>query len=378
MGLQRLVWENPSAYLAALTPEDTIFFLDRSALAARARQFIEGFPGLVTYAVKANPDRVVIRGLAEAGVAAFDVASPAEIALIRAQVPEAALHYHNPVRSKAEVAAAVAARVTSWSVDSVTEIDKVLAALKGEEAEIAVRFALPVSGAAYHFGSKFGAAPGEAAALLSHVAALGLKPSLTFHPGTQCADASVWATYVEAAAAISREAGVSLHRLNVGGGFPSGRDGGTGDPAAIFAAIRDTALRAFAGAPPPLVCEPGRALVADALAVAVRVKAIRGEDVFLNDGIYGALAEQAQIGMTRRFHAVDAAGHRLTGARRARRVFGPTCDSLDMLPDPVLLPATLAEGDYLVLHSTGAYSAAMATRFNGFGRGRTVEVARLD
>ena len=257
MGLQRLVWEHPSAYLAALAPEETIFFLDRTALAARARQFIAGFPGLVTYAVKANPDRMVIRGLAEAGIAAFDVASPVEIAQIRAQVPGAALHYHNPVRSKAEIRAAVAAEVASWSVDSRGEIDKIVAALRGGPAEIAVRFALPVAGAAYHFGSKFGAVPAEAAQLLAHVARLGLKSSLTFHPGTQCADPSVWAAYVEAAAGIARAAGVRVHRLNVGGGFPSGRDGGTGDPAPIFAAIRETAQSAFEGAPPLAMIRDG-------------------------------------------------------------------------------------------------------------------------
>jgi ornithine decarboxylase len=377
MGIQQIVWRRPSDYVAALAPESAVFFLDRAALERRARLFRDGFPGLVTYAVKANPDRHVLRVLAGAGIDAFDVASPSEIARVRAVAPGAALHYHNPVRSLAEIASAVQSDVASYSVDCPGELDKLTRGFGHRKTEIAVRFALPLKGAAYDFGAKFGATPDDAAALLTRVAALGLPASLTFHPGTQCGDPSIWAAYVAAAADIARAAGVTLHRLNVGGGFPSARDGGSGDPRPIFAAIRTAAAVAFAGSPQRLVCEPGRALVADALALAVRVKAVRAGDVFLADGIYGTLAEQAQIGLTRHYAALDPNGRSRTGAALPRRVFGPTCDSLDMLPDPVPLPADLAEGDTLLFQSMGAYASAMATRFNGYGAARLVEVEDL-
>jgi ornithine decarboxylase len=330
---------------------------------------VDGFPGLVTYAVKSNPDEVVLENLVAAGITGFDVASPAEIETIARIAPSAAMHYNNPVRTREEIAVAVAHRVASYSVDSHTELAKLIEMVPADGTEITVRFKLPVQGAAYNFGAKFGATADKAAVLLREVAEAGFIPSLTFHPGTQCADPMAWDAYIRTAAEIGRMAGVRVVRLNVGGGFPSHRQAGElPQLEATFALIDRVTGEAFGDDRPALVCEPGRGMVAESYTIAARVKAIRdGEHVFLNDGVYGAFSEFPLVGGMSRVQVLSPEGAWRRGEAVGRIVFGPTCDSVDRLPGDVMLPGDMAEGDYVLFHGIGAYSVATATRFNGFG-----------
>lgn len=369
MGIEQNLMPSPETWLAGARPDDPIFFFCPLRLAQVAERFQSGFPGRVTYAVKANPAPEVIDGLVAAGIRTFDVASPAEMALVREHCPDAVLHYHNPVRSEAEIDAGLAQGCTSWSVDRRSELEKLRRLPAG--GEIAVRLKLPVRGAAYDFGSKFGADPALAAALLRRVVELGFTPSLTFHPGTQCRTPAPWARYIQAAADVARAAGVTLHRLNVGGGFPSDRGEGPADLEAIFVAIAE-AVRAAFRTPPQLVCEPGRGLCAEAFLLVLRVKAVEEGAVFLNDGIYGGMAEWRDLGPMGRLRVITPDGLPRGGAVHDRVVFGPTCDSLDRLPDPVALPEAVAEGDYIVFEGMGAYSRALVTGFNGYGARRIV------
>lgn len=369
MGLSKTIWTNPTEYLSKNQPDNPVLFFSPAVLQATARRFLDGFPGLVTYAVKSNPDEIVIENLATAGVRGFDVASPAEIRMIRRLVPDAALHYNNPVRARSEIAVAVELGVKSYSVDSHSELAKLAEQVPSEGCEISVRFKLPVAGAAYNFGAKFGATVELATELLAEVARLGYIPSLTFHPGTQCTDPAAWETYIHTAAQIARDAGVRLARLNVGGGFPAHRlNEVMPQLEATFSLIDRATAEAFGAQRPDLVCEPGRGLCAEAFTLATRVKAIRdGAHVFLNDGVYGALTELPMIGIIDRIEVAGPNGQRRTGASVSRIVFGPTCDSVDRLPGEVELPADMEEEDYVLFHGLGAYSLATNTRFNGFG-----------
>ena len=368
MGLSKTIWTNPTEYLRNQQPENPILFFAPQIVQANARRFLLGFPGLVTYAVKANPAEEMVENLIAAGVSGFDCASPFEIDLIRRLDPDAAVHYNNPVRARSEIAHAVARQVKSWSVDSRSELAKLVEMVPPEGCEISVRFKLPVGGAAYNFGAKFGATCDVAVDLLKTVAAAGFVPSITFHPGTQCTDPEAWAAYIREAALIARDAGVRIARLNVGGGFPSNRNGAGVDLETIFATIDRVAGESFGPDRPALVCEPGRALCADAFAVAAQVKAVRDEGhVFLNDGIYGSMFEFSQIGIIHRITVLDQAGQRRFGALQPRVVFGPTCDSVDRLPGEVALPSDLQDGDYVVIEGMGAYSTVTNSRFNGFG-----------
>ncbi|WP_374271646.1 type III PLP-dependent enzyme [Paenirhodobacter enshiensis] len=379
MGLSKTIWANPSEIIRTRQPDHPVLVFAPAVLQATARRFIAGFPGLVTYAVKSNPDEMVIENLVAAGIRGFDVASPYEIDMIRRLAPGAAMHYHNPVRGRDEIAHAVKAGVRTWSVDSHSELDKLIAMVPTEGREISVRFKLPVQGAAYNFGAKFGATCEVAAELLRKAANAGFIPSLTFHPGTQCTDPMTWDAYLRAAAGICREAGVKAHRLNVGGGFPNHRtQGDAPDLEAIFALIDRVSTEAFDGDRPEMVCEPGRGLVGDAFTHITRIRALRdGGHVFLNDGIYGGLAELPLVGNIDRVAVFSPEGLRREGPAVERIVFGPTCDSVDRLPQELALPGETQEGDFIVFQGMGAYSSATNTRFNGFGKMEIVTALSL-
>lgn len=378
MGLSKTIWATPTEYLTRETPEEPVLFFAPMVLQATARRFLTGFPGLVTYAVKANPDEMVIANLNAAGIRGYDVASVFEIELIRRAAPGSAMHYNNPVRSRSEIARAVELGVTSYSVDSLSELAK-LGELVPAGAEISVRFKLPVAGAAYDFGAKFGATEDDAVVLLAEAARLGFVPSLTFHPGTQCTDPMAWDAYIRAAATIAARAGVALSRLNVGGGFPAHRLHEVAPQLeGIFTLIDRVTTEAFGDSRPALVCEPGRGLVAESFSLATQVRAIRDDaHVFLNDGVYGGLAELPLIGIIDRTEVMAPDGTPRTATPRGRIVFGPTCDSVDRLPGELALPGDMVEGDVLLFHGLGAYSTATVTRFNGFGNFRIVTVMHL-
>lgn len=354
------------AYLASRQPDRPVLFFHPKRLIDSARQFQTGFPGLVTYAVKANATPEVLETLVMAGISSFDVASPAEMLQVRQVKPDAVLHYHNPVRSQSEIRRALQFGIASWSVDTMSELQKLSAIPKG--SEIAVRLRLPVKGAAYDFGEKFGADPDHAVEMLKAAQAMGHVVSMTFHPGTQCADPQAWVRYIGVCADVAAQAGVQLKRLNVGGGFAAHRQAERPDLNAIFTAISEAVDVAFPDDRPQLVCEPGRALAADGFSLGTRVKAVFDDGrVFLNDGIYGALSEWRDIGSMDRFRVFDQVGKQLTGPHSDRIVFGPTCDSLDRLPGKLSFPDAMRDEDFVLFDGMGAYSAAIACRFNGYG-----------
>lgn len=371
------LWLDPETHLARRTPDHPILYFSPRVLHHVAERFQAGFGGLVTYAVKANPHPAVLSNLVAAGINAFDVASPAEMEAVRTASTEAVMHYNNPMRSREEIDAGIKYDVASWSVDELSELEKLHAVPRSKE--IAVRFALPVSGAAYDFGSKFGAAPLEAVELLKRVAAEGWTPALCFHPGTQCEDEAAWVEYIHAAKRIVDAAGVPIARLNVGGGFAANRDGEAPDLERVFSAINLATQEAFGAQRPQLICEPGRAMVSESFTLAARIKGMRkgGEVVFLNDGIYGGLVDIRDMGLPGRVEVVNADGQHRQGERRPRVVFGPTCDSLDRLPDGLPLPEDTRTGDYVLFPGLGAYSSAMSTQFNGYGLSDVATVIEL-
>ena len=362
------IWDTPNAHFSRHLPDEPIGYFSPNALRSKVSAFQAGFDGLLSYAVKANPDLDVLRCLSQNGVSIFDVASPAEIEIVRGIFPEAKLNYHNPVRSTQEIAQAKSHGIASWSVDALSELGKLGDLPQG--SEIAVRIKLPVAGGLYNFGEKFGAAPAQAVPLLKAVAARGLRPSITFHPGTQCTAPGAWESYIEAAAHIAKAAGVRLLSLNVGGGFPADRAAEPVSLDGIFNRIKAAKERYFSDYSPRLVCEPGRGLVADAFALLLRVKNIRPDGALvLNDGIYGALAEWRDMPPVHPRHIAvfNPKGAERRGKPAPRIIFGPTCDSLDRLCEPLALPSDMKEDDYVLIQGTGAYSAVLTSHFNGYG-----------
>jgi ornithine decarboxylase len=362
------------AVVRALNPRQPLFCFSPQALRAAAAGFRQGFPGEVSYAVKANGGPSVVAAMADAGIGVFDVASVAEMDVVAAAAPGARLHYHNPVKSRHEIAEAFAVHgCRRFALDDVGELAKILEVLAAvPDLELAVRFRLPSHGAAAHdFSTKFGADPQGAADLLRLVARAGHRPVLTFHPGSQCTDPKAYARYIEAAGEIARAAGVRLAALNVGGGFPATyRDSVAPPLSEFFAMIAASAAAAFGnGERPPLECEPGRGLVATSMSLLTRVKLVKPSrrELYLNDGIYGALMEMSQAPALAPHCRVLRGGVVHGGPVQRFTAYGPTCDPLDRIPGELTLPADIAEDDFIEFSTVGAYGAATATRFNGYG-----------
>ena len=364
--------------ITAVAPDYPLYCFCRSQLRAQARRFQEGFPGQIAYAVKANAQPLVVATLAETGLRHFDVASMNEVALVRNLVPDAILLYDNPVKSRDEIGRAYRDfGVRSFSLDDAIELQKI-ADLVGRDASVQlnVRFKLPKVMPAQDLSSKFGATMEVAANLLRLVVAMGYRPALTFHPGSQCTDPMAYDEYIVGAASVVSAAGVQLSMLNVGGGFPVPYCNARVPPLLeYFRAVENAWRQHFPGSSAELLCEPGRSMVADSVSLLTRVKHRRaGRTVYLNDGIYGGLLEHLVFKISTPVRAYRD-GNALDGASAEFEVFGPTCDSTDRLPLTVPLPGQIGEGDWVEFGLMGAYGSATATRFNGFESDQYVEVA---
>jgi ornithine decarboxylase len=391
MALAALNIVRASAYADAaqvadiLQPEEAVFCFSEATLRQRLSEFTAGFPGDVSFAVKSNPSREVVRALAEAGLRQWDVASVQEMALVHALQPGAHFHYHNPVKSRREIANAYQKHgCRRFAVDSHEEVAKVAEMTGGDRTvELAVRFVLPrdQSNAAHDFSTKFGAAPQGAMALLKDIAQRGFRPVLTFHPGSQSRDPAVYVRHIEAAAQIVQVSGVRVGTLNVGGGFPASYPLSRPAPlASFFTAIAEATTRHFGkGNEPRLECEPGRGLVANAMSLLTRIKLVcsDGDDIFLNDGIYGGLMEFMQVPELQPPYRVIRDGTVLTGRTKSWKVFGPTCDPLDVLPARLDLPEDIRDEDYIEFGTLGAYGIATSTLFNGYGDHAVIPVAEV-
>jgi ornithine decarboxylase len=361
-----------------LNPDEPVFCFSAGALRRRVSEFLTTFPGEVSYAVKANPGQHILLAASGCGLTMFDVASVHEIRSVHSVAPLAQFHYHNPVKSRREIDEAYHSfGCRRFAADDLQEIYKIADTLgRSSGIEIAVRFRLPRLGgsSAHDFSSKFGATRPEAVELLKSVAALGFGPVLTFHPGSQCIDPMAYVRHIIASAKIARRAGVRLAALNVGGGFPARyRDADVPPLAIFFTAIADTARKEFFPEMPRLECEPGRGLVAPSTSLLTRIKLVKHsrDEVFINDGIYGALMEIYQVSDIVPPARAIRDGRQLLGPTRLWTLYGPTCDPLDRLPVKFELPVDLREADFIEFGSIGAYGAATSTRFNGYGAAET-------
>lgn len=370
------MFDNAAAMVAALEPDVPVYCLRPHVLRETARRFTAAFPGDVLYAVKCNDDPRVLQALHEGGVRRFEVASLHEVAALHARFAESDCAFMHPVKSRRAIAEAYHRYgVRTFALDHADELAKLKAATDGgADLTLVVRLDVPQTGALHPLGGKFGASPEEAVALLRAAAAPGRRLGLTFHVGSQCLTPGAFRGAIALAGRVQAQAGVGLDLLDVGGGFPAAYVGvDPPAPAAYMAEIRGAV--AAQGLPPAcrLACEPGRALVAEGCSVVVRVELRRGDALYLNDGIYGSLYDMKHQGLRFPMRLVRP-GRTASPRLRAFRLFGPTCDSADSLPDPVWLPEDVGEDDWIEIGQIGAYAHVLRTRFNGFYPDMTVAV----
>ena len=367
------------AVIADLRPEEPVHCIRPATLAATARDFIAAFPGDTLYAVKCNPDPAVLRALWAGGVRHFDCASLNEVALVRTMFADAEIHFMHPVKARGAIREAWARHhVRDFVLDSADELAKIRdeIAATGVDGDLGliVRLALPKGGAVLDLSGKFGADAADAVALLRAARPVATRLGVAFHVGSQCLDPLAWRAALAIAGAVIREAGVGIDIVDVGGGFPVVYPD-TELPAlgAILAEIED-GFDALCVPDARLWAEPGRALVAGGGSVVVQVHARRGDALYINDGVFGSLADAGTLGFRYPARVIAADGTGKAGAERGFRFYGPTCDSADAMAGPFFLPDDIAEGDWIEIGQLGAYGACLRTAFNGFDRARIVEV----
>jgi ornithine decarboxylase len=331
--------------------------------------FVRRFPGDVLYAVKANPHPAILDAVYAAGVRWFDVASIAEVELVATRFEDATLAFMHPVKARSAIRRAYFDfGVRIFVLDSREELAKIIAETNGaKDLHLIVRLAVASDYAAHKLSGKFGASGLEAVSLLREARALAEELGVSFHVGSQCMRPEAWRIAMEAAGEIIRDAGVTVDIVDVGGGFPVAYPGLVPPPLELYVKEIEAAFEKMPVLEnADLWCEPGRALSAEAGSHIVRVELRKGDALYLNDGAYGALFDAAHDGLVYPVKLLRQKG----SPRRPMRPFklyGPTCDSIDAMEGPFLLPADVSEGDYIEIGMTGAYGAALATKFNGFG-----------
>jgi ornithine decarboxylase len=366
--------------VGALAPDEPVILNRPHAAARAARFFVEKFPGKTMYAVKANPSPELLQVLWQGGVTHFDVASIAEVRLTRATLPEATLCFMHPVKTAKAIREAYFEHgVRVFSLDAIEELEKIIDACRdqdgapAEDLSLLVRLRVSSEFAELSLASKFGIDLADAAPLLQaarqHCDALGI----CFHVGSQAMTPFAFVQALERVRAAIAEAAVTVDIVDVGGGFPSVYPGMEPPPLEDYFSVIERHYEALPIAyNAELWCEPGRALCAEYSSLIVRVEKRRGDELYINDGAFGALFDAAHIAW--RF-PVAALEDDLSQPLAEFAFYGPTCDDADYMKGPFLLPADIQAGDYIEIGMLGAYGAAMKTGFNGFGDARQVTVS---
>ena len=372
-----VTYHNPLDLVRARSPERPVALVRPGAVAVAARWFQDNIKADVLYAVKANPSAWVIQQLHGAGVTGFDVASIPEIELVAANAPGARMAFMHPVKSRAAIARAYHEfGVKTFALDCHDELEKILAATGGaKDLNLIVRMAVVADGAQYTLSGKFGVSTDDAPSLL--LAARRATTELmgvSFHVGSQCMKPTAYqAAMAQCSRALVR-AGVFADVVDVGGGFPSVYPGMIPpDMSEYAAAIQRGFNDMMVHETTELWCEPGRALVAEASSLLVKVELKKGDALYLNDGSYGSMFDATHFKWPFPVKGLRAQGE-MSAELKPFRFYGPTCDSIDHMPGPYYLPADIDEGDYIEIGMLGAYGVAMATRFNGYGDSEIAEV----
>lgn len=342
-----------------------------------ARWFLEHFPGDVLYAVKANPAPLLLDTLYAAGIRHFDIASPGELELLR-RYPDVRLYCMNPVKHPAHIRDMYFRDgVRDFSLDCHEELDKILAATDhADDLSLYVRISVDNSTACLPLEKKFGASPDRVEDLLVRARMAAAELGVCFHVGSQAMNPLAYASAIARVNNLIQKTGVMLNSLDVGGGFPAAYPGLESRPLVEYMqVIADAFEDTLTSEDCRLLCEPGRALVAESASVLTNVTLRKGGWLYLNDGAYGSLFDAAHVDFPYPLRVFRDGVLHEAGALREFRFYGPTCDSIDAIKRPYALPGDMQPGDYIEFGQLGAYGDTMRTAFNGFGQREEIAVA---
>ncbi len=349
-----------------------LMVLDCDAIRRQYRALKRALPGVVLhFALKPLPHAAVVRTLLDEG-ASFDLATSGEVDLVASQgVPsERTIHTH-PIKRDSDIRDALAYGCTVFVVDNINELEKFIA--YKDQAEILVRLSFRNKDAFADLSKKFGCSPEAAIDIISLAQQLGIRiKGLSFHVGSQSPNPTKYVEAINASAKVIKqvaELGLpALSTLDIGGGFPVPYSADV-LPIDVFCAPINIALAQLPETM-QIIAEPGRFIVASSV---TSVASVMGQATregktwyYLDDGVYGSFS-----GLM-----FDEAAYPIDSAKQDSERFesvlaGPTCDSIDVISDSIMLPK-LNNGDLIISRMMGAYTLATATDFNFFKRAEVV------
>ena len=361
--------------LRELQPDSPVYCVYPHVYRDSTKAFLEGFPGRVLYAIKANNEPLVLQALLDAGVQHFDCASLVEIEQVRAVSGDAPCYFMNPVRIRG--AARTAQReygVRHFVVDHASGLAALAQEIDAKKSVIFARLAVHHHSAHIDLSSKFGAKADDVVQLLQSIAGLGAEPALAFNVGSVVMSPAAFVHALDTAREVLDRLPFKVRLVDIGGGYPTSYPGFAAPPLAdYFRAIREVTQLPLSDAG-ELLAEPGRALSAQGMSAVVQVLLRKDDRLYLNDGMYGAFWE-LRFKLHKSYAAQAYRGDAiLGGSPRSFWLYGPTCDSGDMLPGQVELPADIDVGDYIEFGEIGAYSVSGRTDFNGFHSDTVVRI----
>ena len=359
-----------------LKPEKPIYCIRKKSIQSASTYFRNKFPGKVLYAVKTNSHPEILKTIVESGIENFDVASIQEIKDIRAISPDAKCSYMHTVKSRESIKEAYFNyNIKAFSLDTKDELIKIIEATnQAKDLELFVRVAVSNEHAEIDLSKKFGVLTSEATGLLRLTKQYAKKIGLSFHVGSQCMHPISYAKGIGEIGNIIKKTKIIPDYINIGGGFPAIYPDLVPQPLEnYFEEIKKSLTNLELEKLPELLCEPGRAIVAESGSTIVRVNLRKKQKLYINDGTYGTLFDAGTPNMvypSRLIKSSKIISKKLT----AFDFYGPTCDSMDYMKGPFLLPNNIKENDYIELGQLGAYGLTFRTQFNGFYSNEIYEV----
>ena len=362
--------------VSQLKPEKPVYCIRKKSIHIASKTFQNKFPGKILYAVKTNPHPEVLKTIVESGIENFDVASIQEIKDIRAIKQNAKCSYMHTVKSRESIKEAYFDyNVKTFSLDTKDELIKILESTnQAKDLELFVRVAVSNEHAEIDLSKKFGALGSEASALLRLTKQYAKKIGLSFHVGSQCMHPISYAKGITEIGNIIKKTKILPNYINIGGGFPAIYPDLI--PQSLdnyFEEIKKSLENLKLEKIPEIMCEPGRALVAESGSTIVRVNLRKKQKLYINEGTYGTLFDAGTPNIVYPSRLIKS-GKIISKKLTAFDFYGPTCDSMDYMKGPFLLPNNIKENDYIELGQLGAYGLTFRTQFNGYYSNEIYEV----
>ena len=361
-----------------LRPDKPVYCIRKKSILSASKFFQKKFPGKILYAVKTNPNQEVIKTLIRSGIEQFDVASVEEIKAVREFSQSAKCSFMHTVKSRENIRDAYFKYgVKTFALDTKDELIKIIESTSGaKDLELFVRVAVSNEHAEIDLSKKFGALSTEAAGLLRLVKQYSSKIGLSFHVGSQCMHPISYAKGITEIGNIINKTKIVPDFINVGGGFPTiYPDLIPQSLSSYFEEIKKSLENLKLNSLPEIICEPGRALVAESGSTIVRVNLRKKQKLYINDGTYGTLFDAGTPNIVYPSKMIKDSSNKIISKKlTAFDFYGPTCDSMDYMKGPFLLPNNVKENDYIELGQLGAYGLTFRTEFNGFFSNEIYEV----